>query len=142
MTIAMSSRQAGPRPKRQWAFFGPSALPADPVARSHEKRGRKWLFVSYFLCPCHIPITLALIGAALGGTTIGAALTGNALRVGIALTALYGVVLWRGFRQIREAKRIEAEGGTITCRPRGCDITPGARVDAHDRRRDDAASVV
>lgn len=53
----------------------------------------------------------------------GAALSGNALGVGIALTAIYAVVLWRGFRQIRRAKQIEAASATLTCTPRGCDIT-------------------
>lgn len=106
-------------PTRWWEFFGESSLPADPVSRSHEKRGRKWLFVSYFLCPCHVPITLTLLGALLGGTAIGAALTGNALRVGIVLTTLYAIVLWRGFRQIRRAKQIEAAGGRIDCTPQG-----------------------
>ena len=96
------------------------------MARSHEQRGRRWLSVSYLLCPCHIPITLVLIGSAFGGTAIGAALTGNALRVGIVLTGLYAIVLWRGFRQIRRAKQIEATGGSLTCGPKGCEITLGS----------------
>lgn len=114
-----------PSPVGRWTFFGPSSLPADPVARSHEKRGRKWLFFSYFLCPCHIPITLGLFGVAFGGTAVGAALTGNALRVRTVLTMLYALVLWRGFRQIRRAKRIETAGGTLACTPDGCEVTPG-----------------
>lgn len=109
--------------QRQWAFLGEGALPANPIARRHEKRGRRWLVVSYVFCPCHIPLILALVGAAFGGSTIGAALSGNALGVGIALTAIYAVVLWRGFRQIRRAKQIEAASATLTCTPRGCDIT-------------------
>ena len=109
--------------ERRGAFFGEGALPADPVARDHEKRGRRWLMFSYLFCPCHIPITLALLGAAFGSTTIGAALTGDTLRVGIALTTIYALVLWRGFRQIRRAKQIEAAGGTLTCSRSGCDLT-------------------
>lgn len=124
--LAGRTRPTQPSPEGRWTFFGPSSLPADPVARSYEKRGRKWLFVSYFLCPCHIPITLGLIGVAFGGTAIGAAVSGNPLRVGAALTLLYAIVLWRGFRQIRRAKRIEAAGGTLTCTPDGCEITVGA----------------
>ena len=126
MTV-LSNQTQDPRPGLfgRWTFFGPSALPTDPVARSHEKRGRKWLFFSYFLCPCHIPITLGLLGVAFGGTAVGAALTGNALRVGAVLTMMYALVLWRGFRQIRRAKRIEAAGGTLACTPDGCEVTPG-----------------
>ena len=127
MTVVSDhSRHPQPGPVGRWTFFGPSALPDDPLARLHEKRGRKWLFVSYFLCPCHIPITLGLLGVAFGGTAVGAALTGNALRVGIALTMLYALVLWRGFRQIRRAKRIEAAGGTLACTPDGCEVTPAS----------------
>lgn len=111
---------------RQWTFLGEGSLPDDPVARVHEKRGRKWLVISYVFCPCHIPITLALIGAAFGGTTLGAALTGNALRVGVGLTLVYALVLWRGFRQIRRAKKIEAAGGTLNCTPAGCSTVPAS----------------
>lgn len=113
----------GTRQARRWVFFGESALPSDPVARQHERRGRKWLVVSYFLCPCHLPITLALLGVVFGGTAFGAALTGNAVRVGIVMTAAYGVVLWRGFRQIRRAKRLEGAGATLRCTPEGCTAT-------------------
>lgn len=112
--------------QRQWAFIGKSSLPSNPLAREHEQRGRKWLIVSYFLCPCHLPITLALLGAAFGGTAFGAALAGNAIGVGVVMTGGYAVVLWRGFRQIRRAKRIEASGGTISCTRDGCAVTPAS----------------
>jgi hypothetical protein len=106
----------------RWSFFGSSSLPTDPIARSHEKRGRRWLVLSYLFCPCHIPLTLALLGALLSGSAVGAAITGNAVRVGVALTAVYAVILWRGFREIRRAKRIEAAGGVLACTPRGCEL--------------------
>lgn len=101
-------------------FFGESALPSDPVARAHERRGRRWLALSYLFCPCHIPITLGLLGAALGGTAVGTAVAGSSIRLGVVLTALYGLVLWRGFRQIRIAKHLESAGEVIVCRPNGC----------------------
>ena len=114
-----------PRPKPgRWQFIGKSSLPLDPAAREHERRGRRWLFVSYFLCPCHIPLTMALLGVLFGGTALGAALAGNAFRVGAVLVVAYSVVLWRGFRQIRLANRIEAGGGTISCTPDRCTISP------------------
>ena len=126
MTTAGPAARVESRPGR-WAFFGESSLPSDPLARQHEKRGRKWLVVSYVFCPCHLPIVLALVGAAFGGTAFGAAATGNAVGVGVALTAVYGVVLWRGFRQIRWAKRIEAAGGTLSCTPEGCVVIAAPR---------------
>lgn len=78
--------------------------------------------VSYLFCPCHIPLTLGLLGALFGGSAFGAALVGDAVRVGVVLTAVYAVVLWRGFREIRRAKRIEAAGGVLACTPQGCEI--------------------
>lgn len=107
----------------RWSFFGASSLPTDPIARSHEKRGRRWLLLSYLFCPCHIPLTLGVLGALLGGTTVGAALTGDAVRVGVVLTTMYAAVLWRGFGEIKRAKQIEASGGVLACTPRGCEIT-------------------
>ena len=120
--VQAAARLAAEPRKARWAF-GRSALPSDPLAREHEKRGRKWLVVSYFLCPCHVPIALAILGAVFGGSTLGAAATGNGLAIGIILTAAYGFALWRGFRQIRRAKRIEAAGGTLKCTPDGCAVT-------------------
>lgn len=111
-------------PRRRWAFIGADALPADPVARAREKRGRRWLVVSYLLCPCHLPVTLVALGALAGGTAFGAALTGNAFGVGAVLTIAYGVTVWRGLRHIRWAKRIEAAGGRVDCLPDGCEIVP------------------
>ena len=70
---------------------------------------------------------------------MGAAITANALRVGIVLTAAYGVVLWRGFRQIRRAKRIEAAGGTLNCTPDGCTVTPPPVTGAVPTRSDATA---
>lgn len=127
-TLSAPERSAEPvrieAEQRRWAFFGESSLPSDPLARSHEKQGRRWLVLSYAFCPCHLPITLALLGVAFGGTAFGAALRGHALGVGIVMTSVYALVLWRGFRQIRRAKRIEAAGGTLRCTPHGCTVTP------------------
>lgn len=108
--------------RRRWAFIGADALPADPDARAHERRGRRWLFLSYVVCPCHVPVTLVIVSAVLGGSALGAAVTGNAFRVGVLFTVAYAVAVWRGFRQIRWAKRIEA-GRSLECTPGGCAAT-------------------
>jgi len=108
------------------AFIGEASLPSNPTARSLEKRGRRLLIVSFLFCPCHLPVVLALLGAVLGSTVVGAAVTGSALRVGVVLTAAYVLLLWRGFRQIRRAKRIEGGGRKLGCTPDGCTIGPSA----------------
>ena len=125
MTTTRSESRAS---RRRWAFIGADALPVDPVARARETRGRRWLLLSYLLCPCHLPVTLVALGALAGGTAFGAALTGNAFRVGVALTIAYGLAVWRGLRHIRWAKRIEAAGGRVDCAPEGCEIVPADGV--------------
>jgi len=109
--------------RRRWAFIGADALPADPEARAHERRGRRWLFLSYVLCPCHVPVMLVILSAVLGGGALATAVTGDAFRVGVLFTAAYAVALWRGFRQIRWAKRIEAGRRSLECTPDGCVVT-------------------
>ena len=115
-----------PEPPR-WAFLGGSSLPTHPEARQHERRGRRWLVVSFLLCPCHVPLALVLAGALLGGSTLGAAITGNAVPVGIVMSALYGLMLWRGFRLIRRAKHIEAAGAGLSCTGTGCEAATTQR---------------
>lgn len=148
------TRSASPRllPERgRWAFIGQGSLPDDPVAREHEKSGRRWLILSYAFCPCHIPLTLGVLGGLFGGTAAGAAIAGNGFRVGVVLTSVYAVVLWRGFRQIRRAKRIEAAGRTLDCTQSACSVEfgsgfetrgrVGAILSAWPRRRGGASSV-
>jgi len=119
---ALSPVEQGPPSGPRWAFIGESSLPTDPIARQHERRGRRWLVVSFLFCPCHVPILLFVVGAAFGGTALGALITGNALWVGVVLTSTYAVLLWRGFRQIRKAKRLERGGGSVRCAPDGCSV--------------------
>lgn len=109
---------------REWAFLSKSSLPTDPVARDLEKRGRRWLVVSYVLCPCHLPVTLSLLAVAFGGTALGSVVVGHAGWVAAALTALYVGVLWRGFQRIRAAKRLVAEGFELDCSQGACAVTP------------------
>ncbi len=86
--------------------------------------------MSYIFCPCHLPITLALAGVAFGGTALGTMISGNAWWIGVAITSIYGVVLWRGFRQIRKAKCLLADGERLSCSTTGCEFVP---VDEKDK---------
>ena len=106
--------------RRQWAFLSKSSLPSDPTARKLEKRGRWWLVGAYFLCPCHLPIALALAGVIFGGSALGATISGNKVGTGVVLTVFYGLVLWRGFWHIRTAKRLVAAGESLVCTATGC----------------------
>ncbi|MGH1506204.1 MAG: hypothetical protein ACRBI6_21825 [Acidimicrobiales bacterium] len=84
-----------------------------------ERRGRLWLLWSFVICPCHLPLTLALVGATLGGTALGALVVDNALETGIVLGLLYAAGLTVGFRRLLEARRRGARCGPDGCRVGG-----------------------
>jgi hypothetical protein len=92
---------------------------ADKEARRSENRGRLWLVLSYVLCPCHLPLTMGLIVAMAGGTAVGAALSASMWRLGVVMTVLYGLSLWRGFHHLRRAK-VAIEPGEA-CSTRWCE---------------------
>lgn len=105
-----------PRP-RGWRM-----APADDLdARRAENRGRLWLVLSYVLCPCHLPVTLTLVGMAFGGSAIGTFLTTNSWRTGAILGLLYTLALWRGFSHLRRA-RAAAGGRRPDCSAGECRI--------------------
>lgn len=89
-------------------------------ARSAENRGRLWLVLSYVLCPCHLPVTMALLVTLAGGTAVGAAMTESMWRLGAVMAGLYGLALWRGFHHLRRAKA--AVQPDRACSTRWCDI--------------------
>lgn len=70
-----------------------------------ERRGRRWLIVSFLACPCHLPLTLAALGAVLGGTALGAVLREHTLAAGLVVAAAWVAGTVRGFQLIHRAKR-------------------------------------
>ena len=69
-----------------------------------ERRGRRWLFGSFVFCPCHLPLTLALLGAVFGGTTMGVLVRDHAWVAGSILTVSWIVGSWYGFGLLRRAR--------------------------------------
>jgi mercuric ion transport protein len=72
-----------------------------------ERRGRWWLAVSFLACPCHLPLTLAVLGSVLGGTAVGALLRDNTLLAGTVIGLVWLAGTARGFVLIRRAQRGE-----------------------------------
>lgn len=70
-----------------------------------ERRGRRWIFGSFVLCPCHLPITLAVLAAAFGGTAVGGLLRAHGLLAGVVITAGWVIGTANGFRLVRHAQR-------------------------------------
>jgi hypothetical protein len=68
-----------------------------------ERRGRRWLIWSFVFCPCHLPISMAVLAAVFGGSAAGAMISRNTIGVGLALGAIYAIGVAIGFRHLRAA---------------------------------------
>lgn len=66
-----------------------------------ERRGWRWIFGSFALCPCHLPLTLGVLATVLGGTAAGAVLRDHIVLAGVVSTAAWVAGTWRGFRLVR-----------------------------------------
>lgn len=62
-----------------------------PVHTHPEKKGWPWLAAAFVLCPCHVPILLAILGTG----ALGGALTRNVAVVVVALSVAFAFALWR-----------------------------------------------
>jgi hypothetical protein len=78
-------------------------LTADPPVV--ERRGRRWIFGSFLLCPCHLPLTLAIAASLAGGTVVGGLLREHALLAGVLVTVGWLVGTANGFRLVRHAQQ-------------------------------------
>ena len=73
----------------------------DPEAR--ERRGRQWLIWSFIFCPCHLPVSMAVLAAVFGGTAFGTLLGRNTVGVGIIFALIYAAGVAVGFHHLRAA---------------------------------------
>ena len=64
-----------------------------------------WMMGAFVFCPCHLPITLAVLGVILGGTAAGALLQAHPYVAGTLVTVLWAAGTWRGFSLVRSAQR-------------------------------------
>ncbi len=76
--------------------------PGSPIT---EQRGRWWIFGSFLLCPCHLPLTLGILLSVLGGTAIGGLLRDHALTASLIIALGWVVGTANGFRLVRHAQR-------------------------------------
>ena len=79
--------------------------PTDPPPIVLERRGRAWLLWSFLLCPCHLPLTLGVLVAVAGGTTLGGFLRDNMLVAGIVISVTWLAGTGYGLWLIRRADR-------------------------------------
>jgi len=72
---------------------------------------------AFAICPCHLPITLALLGAALGGSAAGAFLQNNVVLAGSVVTIVWAALTWRGMWLLRNGRSCPLPGATQPGRP-------------------------
>ena len=83
-----------------------SVLAPTPPARrapALERRGRAWLLWSFLLCPCHLPLTLAVLASVLTGTSLGVALRDHTWVAGVLISVAWIGGTGYGLRLIRQS---------------------------------------
>ena len=71
--------------------------------RYSDAKGFAWLIGGLIICPCHLPLTFALLGVALSGTAAGALLASHRYIAGLIIAVLWVIAMWRGFRHFGRA---------------------------------------
>jgi cytochrome c biogenesis protein CcdA len=69
-----------------------------------DRRGVLWVAGAFVLCPCHLPITLWVIGALLSGTALGAVFTGHLFLAGASISIIWLAATLHGFNLMRRAR--------------------------------------
>jgi hypothetical protein len=65
---------------------------------AREKQGLAWVIGAFAICPCHLPLTLAVLAAVSGGTAAGTALRAHPIAAGAIITSTWAVATWHGLR--------------------------------------------
>ena len=60
---------------------------------------------AFVICPCHLPLTLAIVATLLAGTALGAMLTEHMVAVGVFISFVWLAATWRAFRLLRPARQ-------------------------------------
>ena len=79
-------------------------FPAAQAAQM-EKRGIAWIIGALAICPCHLPLTITLIGTLLSGTAVGALINRHLYIAGGVITLAWLAVTWRGASCLRSSRR-------------------------------------
>ena len=64
--------------------------------RQQDHKGLAWLFGAFVICPCHLPITLAVLTGALSGSVAGTLVIGHPYFAGGLIVVAWLAATWRG----------------------------------------------
>lgn len=70
-----------------------------------NNRGLAWVVGAFVICPCHLPLTLALAAGVLSGTAAGIALRAHPYLSGAIITGVWAAATWRGFYLLGRAEK-------------------------------------
>ena len=68
---------------------------------SVENRSLLWLVGGFLFCPCHLPLTLGLLGVALAGTAVGVVLRDHVVLAALIISSVWVLATWRGLWLLR-----------------------------------------
>jgi hypothetical protein len=57
----------------------------------------------FLFCPCHLPLTLALLGGLSAGSALGAMVSGHLVLTAVVISSIWALATWRGLWLIRAA---------------------------------------
>ncbi|MFF4574381.1 hypothetical protein [Streptomyces sp. NPDC001410] len=78
--------------------------------RRRERRGLATVIGAFAICPCHLPVTLALLSVALGGTAAGVFLRAHVWLAGTVITLVWAALTWRGMWLVRNGRSCPVPG--------------------------------
>ncbi|MEU4496008.1 hypothetical protein AB0F96_21805 [Streptomyces sp. NPDC023998] len=108
------------------AVAGPDVAEVTAVGR-RERRGLATVIGAFAICPCHLPLTLALLGAALGGTAAGVFLREHIWLAGSVITLVWVAFTWRGLWLVRKGRSCPVPGAKGSGMGAWSRWRPGAR---------------
>lgn len=80
------------------------------MSTSTDPRGVLWAIGALLLCPCHLPLTLWLLGTLFYGTVAGALLHEHPYVAGSVITAIWFAATWQAVRLLRATERCAVGG--------------------------------
>ena len=70
-----------------------------------ENRGWAWVIGAFLICPCHLPLTMALATTVLAGTAAGVLLRAHPFVAGTVITLAWLSATFHGIRLMRRPAR-------------------------------------
>ena len=64
-----------------------------------------WLVAGFLFCPCHLPLTLGVLGTLLAGTAAGALLRDHVVVAAVIVSVVWALATWRGVWLLRRGRR-------------------------------------